>query len=100
MGGRADRTAGPRIGRVRKSPSVFVRRIRFVRDYEIRDGVSLPAYIHGAVETRLAGRAELAIWFSGFTRMDYGDSKASRLVKEIRAEETSREKCKLRQSDF
>ena len=53
-----------------KSPSIFVKRIVFVRDYELRDGLSLPARIHGVVETRLVGRAELDIRFSGFRRMD------------------------------
>lgn len=53
-------------GQFVKSPSVFVRRIAFVRDYATREGVSIPVYIHGAVESRLVGRAELDIRFSNF----------------------------------
>ena len=48
-------------GQFVKSPSVFVKRIRFVRDYEIRDGVAILNYIESTVDTRLAGRAKLDV---------------------------------------
>lgn len=54
-------------GQFVKVPSIFLKRIRFVRDYEIRGGVSIPKSIESVVETRLAGRAELSIQFYNFT---------------------------------
>jgi hypothetical protein len=50
-------------GQFVKVPSIFLKRIRFVRDYEIRGGVSVPKSIESTVETRLVGRAELSIRF-------------------------------------
>ena len=50
-----------------KNPSVFVKRIVFVRDYQIRDGIAIPTQITSTVDTRLVGRAELSIQFSSVT---------------------------------
>ncbi len=55
-------------GQFVKSPSVFLKKIAFVRDYELQDGVSIPAHIESTVDTRIAGRAELEINFSNFTQ--------------------------------
>ena len=54
-------------GQFVKVPSIFLKRIRFVRDYEIRDGVSIPKSIESTVETRLVGRAELRVQFHNVT---------------------------------
>jgi len=59
-----------------KSPSVFLKKIEFVRDYEIRDGVSFPKRIESTVDTRLVGKAELEISFSHFTRPDEPEDDA------------------------
>ena len=50
-------------GRLVKTPSIFLKRIEFVREYEIRDGISVPRRIHSIVETRLVGKAELTVNF-------------------------------------
>jgi len=50
-------------GRFVKSPSIFLRKIEFVKDFEIQDGVSVPRQIHTEVDTRLVGPAELTIDF-------------------------------------
>lgn len=50
-------------GRWVKSPSIFVRRIDFVREYDIENGLAIPRQIESTVETRLAGKAELTIRF-------------------------------------
>lgn len=50
-----------------KSPSVFVKRIAFVRKYQIRDGVSVPRQEQSFADIRLGvGRAEMTIDFSNF----------------------------------
>ncbi|MBX5495028.1 MAG: hypothetical protein IRZ15_06800 [Bryobacteraceae bacterium] len=50
-------------GRLVKTPSIFLKKIEFVRDYEIRDGRALPKQIQSTVDTRFWGRAELMIHF-------------------------------------
>jgi hypothetical protein len=50
-----------------KSPSVFVKKVEFVQEFEMRDGVSLPSHIESTVDTRIVGRAELSIDFTNFT---------------------------------
>jgi hypothetical protein len=57
-------------GQFVKSPSVFLKKIAFVREYELQDGISIPKHIASTVDTRLVGRAELQIAFSHFTRQD------------------------------
>jgi len=47
-----------------KNPSFFLKRVAFVRKYEIRDGISVPRHIQSVVDTRLVGKAQLDIEFS------------------------------------
>jgi hypothetical protein len=53
-----------------KTPSVFLKKIAFVRAYELHDGVAFPSHIESTVDTRVIGRAELAISFSHFSKED------------------------------
>lgn len=55
-------------GRLVKTPSVFLKKVEFVQDYELQDGVAIPKHFQGTAEMRLVGRAELSIDFSNFTR--------------------------------
>jgi hypothetical protein len=48
-------------GRLVKNPSIFIKKIEFVREYAIRDGISVPRQMHSIVYTRLIGPAELTI---------------------------------------
>jgi hypothetical protein len=50
-------------GRLVKNPSIFVKSVEFVREYEIRDGISVLRQIRTVVDTRLVGPAELTIAF-------------------------------------
>jgi hypothetical protein len=65
------------VGQFVKTPSVFLKKIAFVRDYEIRNGVAFPSHIQSTVDTRIVGRAELEINFSNFTREDSSDDEAT-----------------------
>jgi hypothetical protein len=47
-----------------KSPSVFLKDVRFVRDYEIRDGYALPKSTTIYTKTRFWGVAELDVDYS------------------------------------
>lgn len=50
-----------------KNPSIFLKRVQFVRTYEIRGGISVPRQVQSVVETRLVGKAELTIDYSNFS---------------------------------
>ena len=51
-----------------RNPSVFLKKVEFVREYEIKQGVLLPTHIESRIETRLVGRAEVKINFSNFAK--------------------------------
>jgi hypothetical protein len=61
------------VGRFVKNPSVFLKKIEFVRDYELQNGIAIPKHIEGKVDTRIVGRAELTIDFSNFTKENADD---------------------------
>lgn len=54
-------------GELVKNPSVFLRKVSFVRDYFIYEGRAIPRRIISDVDTRLVGRAELTIWFNNIS---------------------------------
>jgi hypothetical protein len=51
-------------GRLVKNPSVFLKRVDFIRDYEIVEGLSVPIRVESRVDTRLVGLAEIEIRYS------------------------------------
>lgn len=51
-----------------KSPSLVIRKIGFIRDYEIVDGRAIPVHIDSTIDTRLVGKAEISIKFTNFSR--------------------------------
>jgi hypothetical protein len=53
-----------------KSPSVFLKSVYFVRDYEIRDGISVPRRLITDIDTRLVGKAQFTIWYNN---VKFGD---------------------------
>jgi hypothetical protein len=63
-------------GQFVKTPSLFLKKIAFVREYQIRDGVAYPLHIQSTVDTRIVGRAELDISFSNFSK-DNGEDEAA-----------------------
>ena len=65
-------------GQFVKNPSVFLKKIAFVRYYEMRDGVAFPVHIQSTVDTRIVGRAELAISFSNFSKQEAGRRDSGR----------------------
>jgi len=52
-------------GALIKSPSIFVKKVAFVRTFEIRDGISVPLQVQSVVST-LFGSAELTVDFTNF----------------------------------
>jgi hypothetical protein len=58
-----------------KNPSIFVKKVAFVRKFEIRGGVAVPRQVQSTVDTRLFGKAELTVDFTNYA-LDEGDSDA------------------------
>jgi len=58
-------------GNLIKSPSIFVKKVAFVRTFDIRDGMSVPLQVQSVVNT-VFGSAELKVDFSNFA-LDAGD---------------------------
>lgn len=56
-------------GKLIKSPSIFVKRVAFVRTFDIRDGLSIPLQVQSVVDT-VFGSAELTVDFSNFSLGD------------------------------
>lgn len=54
-------------GRMVKNPSIFLKKIEFVRKYEIRDGISIPREIQSVIDTRLVGKAELMVAYRNYS---------------------------------
>ncbi len=49
-----------------KNPSIFLKKVAFVRKYEIRDGISVPRQVQSVANVRFVGKAELTIDFTNF----------------------------------
>lgn len=51
-------------GRLVKNPSIFIKKMEFTRDYEIREGVAHLKRMESRTDTRVVGRAELDIEYA------------------------------------
>jgi len=63
-------------GQFVKTPSVFVKKMEFARDYQIKDGVSILKHMEAKTDTRLVGVAELAIDYNAVDRETASDDAA------------------------
>jgi hypothetical protein len=70
------------VGRLVKNPSIFIKRMEFVRDYEIRDGVAYLKRMESHTDTRIVGRADLNIEYANVTKRE---AVADEAVEEARA---------------
>jgi hypothetical protein len=57
-------------GSLVKSPSIFLKKMQFVREYGIENGVSTPQRIESKVETRFFGPVELSISYFPMSKDD------------------------------
>ena len=53
-------------GRLVKNPSIFFKRVEFVRDYKIEDGTAVPQHMDSTITTRIVGKVNLSIDYSNF----------------------------------
>lgn len=54
------------FGKLVKNPSIFLKKVEFVREYEISEGVARLKHFESVIDTRIAGKAELAVDFSNY----------------------------------
>lgn len=57
-------------GRLVKNPSVFIKKMEFVRNYEIKDGMALLKSMESKTDTRVVGRADLNIEYANYRHAD------------------------------
>jgi hypothetical protein len=50
-----------------KNPSLVIRKVHFVRKYDIRDGISVPRQLQSQMDTWVVGRVELTVDYSNFS---------------------------------
>jgi hypothetical protein len=60
-------------GRLVKNPSMFIKKMEFVRKYRIQDGVAYLVRMESKTDTRLVGRAELNIDFDNIHAQQPGE---------------------------
>jgi len=66
------------FGKFVKSPSVWLKSVEFVREYEMRDGISYPKHIQSTVDTRVGvGKAEISIDYSNYVKADVQTADAN-----------------------
>jgi hypothetical protein len=68
-------------GMLVKSPSLFVKKIRFVQDYNEVAGFSLPVHLHSVAETRIAGRAIVDIVHSDYDAHGVSENQTSAVAR-------------------
>jgi hypothetical protein len=54
-------------GRLVKNPSIFLKSVEFVRQYDIVDGIAVLRHMESVVNTRLVGKAQLNVNYSNFS---------------------------------
>jgi hypothetical protein len=64
-------------GRLVKTPSMFLKKVEFVNEYEIQNGIAIPKRFESKADVRIFGRAELNVDFSNFSRQETTDELTS-----------------------
>ena len=60
-----------------KTPSMFLKKMQFVREYEMQDGVSVPQRLQSKAEVRFIGPVELNINYLRYSKDDQEDTAAT-----------------------
>jgi hypothetical protein len=55
-------------GTFTKSPSVFLKKVQFARDYEMVNGYSVPKHVESQAETRFWGPAQVSIHYNNIVK--------------------------------
>lgn len=60
-----------------KAPSMFLKKMQFVREYELQDGVSVPQRLESKAEVRFIGPVELNINYLRYSKDDQAETTAA-----------------------
>jgi hypothetical protein len=60
-------------GQFVKNPSIFLKKVEFTRDYELKDGVAIPKHIESRVDTRLVGVTQIDINYDNIRKAAEGE---------------------------
>lgn len=60
-------------GRFVKSPSIFFKKLDFIREYALNDGVAVPLRVESTVDTRIVGPVQLEISFANLSKIPDAD---------------------------
>ena len=60
-----------------KSPSIFLKKVQFARDYELINGVAVPKHVESQAETRFWGPATVTIRYNNFVKSEVEQPSAS-----------------------
>jgi 3-deoxy-D-manno-octulosonate 8-phosphate phosphatase KdsC-like HAD superfamily phosphatase len=55
-------------GKFVKSPSIFLKKVEFVRTYEVKDGLAVPQRLESNITTRIFGPVNLTIDYTNFSK--------------------------------
>ena len=64
-----------------KSPSLFLKKVQFVRDYEMINGFSVPKMVESQAETRFWGPAQVTIRYNNFVKSE--DEQVAALPEQV-----------------
>jgi outer membrane lipoprotein-sorting protein len=53
-------------GKLVKSPSVFFKKVEFMRDFKIEKGIAVPQHMLSTIEARLIGKVNLTVNYTGY----------------------------------
>ncbi len=59
-----------------KTPSFFLKKMQFVRDYDIQNGVSVPQHLESKADVRIFGPVELSVNYFKFSRKNLTPQRA------------------------
>jgi 3-deoxy-D-manno-octulosonate 8-phosphate phosphatase KdsC-like HAD superfamily phosphatase len=62
-----------------KNPSIFLKKVEFVRNYQIQDGMALLASLDSTIDTRIVGRTELHVNYSDYRRVETASQTSASL---------------------
>lgn len=61
-------------GKLVKNPSVFFKKVEFVRNFKIKDGTAIPQHMDSVIDARLFGKVNLSV---DYTKVDTAQAGAS-----------------------
>lgn len=56
-----------------KNPSIFLKKVEFARDYELKDGVAIPKHVESKVDTRIVGITQIDIDYENIHKAAEGE---------------------------